>query len=257
MIGRLFLATTLALVALVSAAAAETEQKGGLRVAYAGKIRPTALPRSGTAPIAVTVGGQIATVDGSVPPQLQAIEIAVNRAGRLDPDGLPTCTYSDIQPSTTVAAMSACGSAKVGEGSFTASVVIPEQSPFPSQGKIVAFNGREKGRPVILAHVYGTEPVPLSYTLILRIAQGRGTWGTVLSARLPEVTSDVAYVTGISLTLDRRFRVAGRTRGYVSAGCPAPQGFSGAVFPLARVAFEFQGAGAIGSTLTRACKVRR
>jgi hypothetical protein len=250
----LLLAATLSLLALVPLAHAETVQKGDLRVAFSGKISPTVLPRVGAAPIAVTVAGQIATTDGAPPPQLQAIEIAINRAGRFDPHGLPSCTYADVQPSTTAAAISACGPAKIGEGSFAANVVIPEQSPFPSQGRIVAFNGIDRGKPVILAHVYGTEPVPLSYTLVLRMTPGKGAWGTVLSATLPEVTSDVAYITGISLTLDRRFTSAGKPRGYVSAGCPAPPGFPGAVFPLARASFSFGASGTLASTLQRSCK---
>jgi hypothetical protein len=238
---------------LVSVAAGEPVQKGNLRVSFAASIDPKALPRHGEAPIAVTVGGTITTTDGAPPPQLQRIEIKVNRAGRFDPEGVPSCTYAKIQPSTTAAAQAACGPAKVGEGSFAADVVIPEQSPFPSQGKIVAFNGVEKGKPVILAHVYGTVPVPLSFTLVLRMSAGKGTWGTVLSAALPKVTSDVAYVTGISLTLDRRFTRAGKTHGYVSAGCPAPEGFPGATFPLARAGFEFAGGPTLASTLIRSC----
>ncbi|MDX6635463.1 MAG: hypothetical protein QOF06_1666 [Solirubrobacterales bacterium] len=240
----------------VSAAGAEPVQKGNLRVSFAGRISPRALPRHGEAPIAVTVGGTITTTDGAPPPQLRGIEIAINRAGHFDHKGLPSCTYAQIQPSTTAAAMSACGPAKVGEGRFAANVVLPEQSPFPSRGRIVAFNGIERGRPVILAHVYGTEPVPLSYTLVLRMTPGKGTWGTVLSATLPRVTSDVAYVTGISLTLNRRFTAAGRTHGYVSASCPAPKGFPGATFPLARASFSFGAAGTLASTLLRSCHAK-
>ncbi|HKF82322.1 MAG TPA: hypothetical protein VKB23_05105 [Solirubrobacterales bacterium] len=243
------------LSAAVPLARAETAQKANLRVSFSGKISPAALPRLGAAPIAVTVGGRIATLDGAPPPQLQGIEIALNRAGHIDPKGLPSCTYAQIQPSTTAGAQAACGPAKVGEGTFAANVLIPEQSPFPSEGKIVAFNGIDKGRPVILAHVYGTLPVPLSYTLILSMRAGKGTWGTVLRAALPAVTADVAYVTGISLTLNRRFEVGGKTRGYVSAGCPAPEGFSGAVFALARASFSFRTVGTLSSTLIRNCRV--
>ncbi len=237
-------------------AKAEVVQKGNLRVSFAGKISPTKLPRQGTAPIAVTVGGTIATTDGAPPPQLQGIEIAINRAGHFDSKGLPSCTYADVQPSTTAAAQAACGPAKVGEGTFAANVVIPEQSPFPSEGKIVAFNGLQNGRPVILAHVYGTVPVPLSYTLVLSMTPGKGVWGTVLTAQLPAVTTDVAYITGISLTLNRRFVVGGKTHGYLSAGCPAPKGFPGATFPLARAGFSFGTAGTLASTLNRSCKAR-
>lgn len=248
------LATLVLLAFIVSAARAETVQKANLRVSFTGKISPAKLPRSGDAPIAVTVGGTITTTDGVPPPQLQGIEIAINRAGRFDSRGLPSCTYADVQPSTTAAAQAACGPAKVGEGSFAANVVIPEQSPFPSQGKIVAFNGIQKGKPVILAHVYGTVPVPLSYTLVLSMTPGKGTWGTVLRAALPEVTSDVAYITGISLTLNRRFTVDGKTHGYVSAGCPAPPGFPGATFSLARASFAFAGGQTLASTLQRSCR---
>lgn len=252
------IATALALflLALVPPAGAEVVQKGNLRVSFTGRMSPTVLPRQGAAPIAVSVGGEISTTDGAPPPQLQGIEIKVNRAGRFDPRALPSCTYAEVQPSTTAAAQEACGAARVGEGSFAANVVIPEQSPFPSAGKIVAFNGIQGGRPVILAHVYGTAPVPLSYTLVLRITPGQGTWGTVLSAALPEVTSDVAYITGISLTLDRRFTEDGERRGYISAGCRAPAGFSGASFPFARASFSFGAAGTLSSTLQRSCKVR-
>lgn len=254
--GKALLVAALSLLVLVPLAAAETDQRANLRVSFAAKISPTKLPRQGAAPIAVTLGGRIATTDGSVPPQLQGIEIEINRAGRFNRKGLPSCTYAEIQPATTAAAERACGPAKVGTGSFAANVVIPEQSPFPSEGEIVAYNGTERGKPVILAHVYGTTPVPLSYTLILRMGKGKGRWGTLLSASLPEVSADVAYVTGISLTLDRRFRSSGRTLGYVSAGCPAAEGFPGAVFALARVSFSFAGGARLGSTLTRSCRVR-
>lgn len=234
-------------------ASAETVQRGGLRVSFEGRITPRALPRSGMAPVAVSVGGRIATTDHSDPPQLRRIEIAINRNGRFDPTGLPVCRLEEIQPSTTANALRACGPAKVGEGSFSADVVIPEQSPFPSRGKVVAFNGVEKGRPVIFAHVYGTDPVPTSYTLPLRVTRAKGTFATVLTASLPRVTSDVAFVTGISLTLDRRFRHRGKRRSYLSAGCPAPKGFPGAVFPLARASFAFAAGRSLTSVLLRSC----
>lgn len=237
-------------------AGAETVQRGAVRVTFAAELNPQRLPRHGAAPVAVTLGGRVSTHSGSTPPQLRGVTIAINRAGRLDGRGLPACTYDDVQPTTTAAAMRACGAAKVGEGSFTANVSLPEQSPFPSQGRIVAFNGVEAGQPVILAHVYGTEPVPLSYTLVLRISRSRGPFGTVLRAALPKVTANVAYVTGISLTLGRRYRSGGRVHGYLVAGCPAPAGFPGASFPLARATFAFAGGRKLSSTLTRSCRAR-
>lgn len=236
-------------------AQAEITQQGDLRVAFDGKLTPHALPRSGAAPVVVAVGGQIATTDGTDPPQLQHLTIAINRHGRLDARGLPTCTIKAIQPSTSAAALRACGHALVGEGSFSANVVLPGQSPFPSQGRVLAFNGRLKGRPAILAHVYGTHPVPTSYVLPFAIGRARGAFGTTLSASLPRTTGDWGFVTGIQLTLHRRFSFRGATHSYISAGCPAPRGFKSAFFPLARASFAFPEQ-TLTSTLTRSCGVR-
>jgi hypothetical protein len=77
--------------------------------------------------------------------------IQINRHGHLDSSGLPICRFKQIQPSTTSAALAACRRSLVGEGSFSADVELPQQAPFPSQGKVLAFNARVDGRPVILA----------------------------------------------------------------------------------------------------------
>jgi hypothetical protein len=246
-----------AVLILATGAQAELAQEGNLRVHFDAKVSPKRLPRTGTAPISVSLGGTVSTTDGSQPPALRRFEVAINRSGRLDVKGLPICRREDIQPATTANAMAACGAAKVGVGSFEANVVIPEQSPFPSKGKMVAFNGVQGGKPVIFAHVYGTEPIPTSFTLPLKISHAKGRFGTVLTASLPNVTSDVAFVTGISLTLGRTFTYSGERHGYLSAGCPAPKGFPGALYPLARTGFSFDGGTALSSTLTRSCRVSR
>jgi hypothetical protein len=234
----------------------EVAQKGNLRVTFKGDIAPRRLPRVGVAPIGVEIGGLVSTTDGSEPPQLERVVIAINRHGRLDLRGLPKCRFSDVQPSTTQNAMRACGASKVGHGTFSASVSVPGQTPFPAEGKMVAFNGVYEGQPAILAHVYGTNPVPTSYTLPFVISHAKGTFSTVLTGLLPKVTGRAGFITGIELSLQRRFRAAGEARSYLSAGCPAPKGFPGAVFPLARASFSFAGRGTLSSVLVRNCKAR-
>jgi hypothetical protein len=253
---RAVLALCVFVAALSAQAQAEIAQKGNVRVSFDGEISPRVLPRSGSTPISISVGSTIATADGAQPPSLTRLQIAINRNGHLDSRGLPTCSFDDLQPSTTANALAACRSALVGEGSFNAAVAIPEQSPFPSQGKLLAFNGTEAGKPVIFAHVYGTEPIPTSFTLPMRISKAKGTYGTVLSAELPEVASSVAFVTGIALKLNRRFHYKGRVHGYVSAGCPAPEGFPGATFPLARASFAFAAAPTVTTVLNRSCRAK-
>jgi hypothetical protein len=239
----------------IGLARAEVVQQANLRVSFEGELEPRALPRAGTAPVRVTVGGTVGTTNRSRPPQLRSVSVAVNRNGRLSPGGLPVCRLAQIQPATTTAALEACGKSLVGRGRFSAKVLLPEQAPFPSDGEVFAFNGTFRGRPAILAHVYGTEPVPTSYTLPFQIGQeGKGDFGTVLNASLPQVTSEWGYVTGFSMTLDRTYSKGGERRGYVSAGCPAPRGFPGAVFPLARTTFAFAGGVRLTKTLVRSCK---
>jgi hypothetical protein len=246
----------LACLALVSLAQAEVVQRGHLRVAFDGDLTPKSLPRSGMAPVKVAVAAKIASTNSDAPPQLRQISIAINRNGRFTPAGLPLCHLRDIQPSTTANALKACRGSLVGEGQFSAKILLSQQAPFPSEGKVFAFNGVLNGKPAILAHVYGTEPVPTSYTLPFAIDSAKGTYGTVLRASLPSVTGDSGYITGLSLTLGRNFSSHGQRRSYLSASCPAPAGFPGAVFPFARASFGFAGR-TVTSVLTRSCKVSR
>lgn len=237
------------------ATASEAVQKDGIRVALGGGFHPTRLPRKGTAGIRVSVSAKISAPTMEEVPQLRRIEIEINRAGHVDPTGLPACRLNQIQPASNAAARAACGRSLVGEGSFSADVRLPEQSPFPSQAKVLAFNGTYRGRPAIFAHVYGTQPLPTSYTLPFVIGKGKGKFGTALKASLPAVTGDAAAITGLSLTLGRGFSSHGHHGSYISAGCPAPAGFTRASFPLARATFGFPGH-ILSSTLPRTCAVR-
>src|SRR5262249_55765177 len=143
-------------------------------------------------------------------PKLTKIQIAINRHGRLDRRGLPLCRLGHINPSTTAEAIKACKSSLIGEGSFSAKVKIPEQSPFPSLGKVLAFHGALRGEPAIFAHIYGTKPAPTSYVWPFSIKKQKGPFGTILSASLPQVTGEWGYVTGIALSLDRSFASGGQ-----------------------------------------------
>lgn len=250
----LFLLGALALLTLASLANAETIQKGPIRVAFSGAITPNRLPRDGMAPVKVAVGTKISATKGKPLAQLTKIEIAINSHGKLDPTGLPKCEVGDIQPATTAKALEECKGSLVGEGTFSSEVSLSKQAAFPSEGKLYAFNGTYKGRPAILAHVYGEEPVPTSFTLPFVISEGKGTFGTTLTATIP--ASEDNFVTAIDLTLSRSFTYKGKRRSYASAGCPAPKGFPGASFSFAKASYAFVGGKRLSSTLTRSCKAR-
>ena len=82
-------------------------------------------------------------------------------------------------------------------------------------------------------------------------------FGTVLDASLPGATGEWGYVTGLQLKLGREFTSHGKERSFLSAGCPAPRGFPGALFPLVRTSFAFAGGKTLTATLTRSCRVKR
>ena len=227
-------------------------QKGDIRVKFEGALTPKALPRSGSLPVRVSVGAKITALDESDPPRLSRISIAINSAGKFSPGALPVCTLREIQPSTTQNALKACGPSLVGTGTFAAKILFPQQAAFPTIGKIDAFNGRYKGHPAILAHVYGTEPVPSSFTLPFVITKRKGDLGTVLTTSLASATGKGGYITELSLVLGATH---GPAKDYLSAGCPAPKGFGAASFPFAKATFDF-GKTSLESTLTRNCEAR-
>lgn len=256
---RLPVPIALATVTLLAAGAAHGElaQSGKLRLAFDGGISPRALPRDRLAPITARVEGSFGMVDGSRPPQVRSISIAINRNGRLFFGGLPVCDVAALQQTSTEAALSLCRDALVGHGRFAAKVDFPGLAPIPTQGRVLAFNGRAGGRPAILLHIYGTSPVRLTFVLPFRISRPqRGDFGTVLSARIPKIASDLGYVTEIELTIGRRYRYAGRPRSFLSASCAAPAGFPGAIFDFARGSFSFSNGQRLTTTLVRNCRVR-
>jgi len=257
---KLTLAFGIALLCLAGASLAsgeEFDQKGNLRVGVEGKMSPSSLPRTGTAPISVTVGGKITTTDGTLPPQLKRISIEINRHGRLDYKGLPTCRLPQIQPADNAKALAACRSSLVGEGTFSADVVLQGQPPYPSKGRLLVFNGREGGHQVLYGHIYTAQPFTNSFVITFAIKPvAHGTYGTALIADLPSSLGSWGYVTGIEMTLSRRYSAHGSSHSYVSAGCPAPRGTPRVAFSLARASFAFQGGRQLGSTLVKSCRAR-
>jgi hypothetical protein len=239
-----------------SLAQAELTARGDLFVRFSGGIEPRALPRDSRAPILVRIGGTVRTLSGQRPPALREISIAINRGGRLDAHGLPTCSKRRIEPSTTGEALTACGPALVGGGSYAADVAFPEQSAFPSRGRILAFNAVIGGHRAILAHIYGAEPVPITRIVVFHIHEGGGTFGTTLTGILPPVLIRYGYLKRISLYLHRDYTYRGQPRSYLSAACDAPAGFPGATFPFAHASMTFADGRTLSSTLTRSCKVR-
>ncbi len=238
-------------------AQAELSQDGNVRISFSGDFAPRSLPRDRPAPVTVDVKGAISTTDGTRPPAVRRIEIALNRNGTLSTRGLPTCTGPRLQSTSTETALQRCRPALVGRGRFGAEVELDGTGPVIARGAMLAFYGKSGGSRALLLHLYLKTPVRTTFVLPLTISsQGKGKFGTVLAARIPTLAGGLGSVTQIDLEIGREYTYRGQPRSFISASCPAPPGFPGAVFSLARGSFYFADGKQIVTTLARNCHVR-
>jgi hypothetical protein len=249
-------ATGVCLLALAGLANAEVVREGNLQGAFNGGISPRSLPRTELAPVAVTMSGKIATTDRTVPPKLERIVLAINSHGKLDSKGLATCSLAKLNSITADQAKKSCGDALVGHGNVTSRVSLPGQGAFASNADLLAFNGKLRGRPAVLAQVSSGAPLPLTYVIAFEVKKTGGTFATELAATLPPIASEYGYISAFSLSLSRQYESHGQKRSFASASCPAPAGFPGAPFPFIEAAYEFADGRTLGAKLVRDCKVR-
>jgi hypothetical protein len=251
------LATCVGLAACASLAGATVIQQGNLRITVLSQVQPYKLPRTGTAPIAVFVSGHLSAPKGGIPPQLQKMTVEVNKHGLLQSQGLPTCPLKALQPASTERALASCAEAVIGSGQFWAHIVLPDQGAYPTHGRLLIFNGRQKGKPVIFTHIFTANPFFSSFVIPFTIQKANhGAYGTKLSASLPQALGDWGYVDRIKLTLKRKYTYRGKQLSYFNAGCPAPQGAKRTVFPLALASFDFAEELSIAAKVEKACAVK-
>lgn len=256
---RVALASLICLVALVAAtvARAELNVNDGLRLSFDAGFSPKTLPREKPVPVRVQIDGRIGTLDGSRPPQLRRIALAVNRYGLIFNRGLPQCGSGRLESTTTKIALERCRTALLGRGTLRAIVDLTQEDPIRVDGNVLAFNGRRGGRPVLYLHVNVSTPIDATVVLTFKITRPKkGRFGTVFTTRIPRIASDLGYVTDISLNLGRTYRYLGKRRSFISARCAAPAGFPGALFPFIRGNFVFADGKRISTTLVRDCTVR-
>jgi hypothetical protein len=253
-LGAFALALAVALSA-TSIAAAELSQKGDLFVRFDGGISPKALPRKAPAPIAVRIEGTIRAPAAHDPPALSRIRIALNRSGKLDSRGLPTCRRSQIVSTNPTEAVAVCGASLVGSGGIVAETSFPGQAHYLLRGELTLFNSSEHGRPTILAHLYQSTAAPITNIITFRVQRASGAFGTVITAEMPPALQRYGYLKSIFLRLQRSYVYRGRHRAYLSASCAAPAGFSVATFPFAKAAMSFDDGRVLSATLIRSCRV--
>jgi hypothetical protein len=193
---------------------------------------------------------------GGIPPQLQELRIEVNRHALLQSKGLPVCLIPEVQPASTSRALANCGDAVIGSGRFWANIVLPDQGAYRTQGRLLILNGRDGRRPVILAHIFTSDPFNSSFVIPFSIKRtSSGPYGTELNASLPEALGSWGYLDRIKLTLRRKYTYKGKQLSYFNSACPAPDNAKRTSFSLAYAEFSFAGRKPMGATVNKTCGV--
>jgi hypothetical protein len=250
-------AMLIALGAIVSVAEAEVSSSGNLIVRFNGGITPVTLPRRELAPVTVSIDATVRIISGEEPPSVRQITLAVNRNGRLDSRGLPTCRIGQIETATGAQALRACGDALVGRGSYRARYNFAEQEASPLHGRILAFNSKSHGEATILAQVHSSRPTSNTNVIVLHIRHTSGKYGTVLTGTVPAGLSRWGYLKEFSLRLHRVYSYRHSLHSYLSAPCPAPRDLRRVSFPFVFASLSFADGRVLSSTLTRTCRVRK
>lgn len=231
-------------------------QKGGVRLALSGGLAPRSLPRRQRAPIGIDVEGRLSTIDGTELPKLHQIRIEFNRNGQLQTAGLPSCDPARIRIASTSRAASACRAALLGEGRFEADVILAGQEPYPTEGRLLMFNGSRGERQRIYGHLYAPRPFATSFLISFSVRHTSGRFGTVLEATLPRSFDSWGRLRSLAIGLERSYRDGGQRHSVLSANCPLPKGIGRAAFPLARTTFVFRDAVSLGAVLSATCRAR-
>jgi len=237
-------------------AVAERTGGGGVVVSFNGSVAPNRLPRAGTAPITLTLSGEVTADQGGPPPRLSRLDVAFGARGGLETDGLPSCPRGRLRNATADQALARCGGALVGRGSIVAEVPLNPVEPLLAHARALAFNGRAGGRPAVWLLAYSASP-PVSFVLPLYLRSAdTGSFGISLRAPVAAALGRWPRLSSFQLTLGRRYRAGGTSRSYLNARCPLPPRFHFLSVPIARSTYRFQGGPTHSITILRGCGVR-
>jgi hypothetical protein len=237
-------------------ARAERVQDGNLIVTLNGGVTPRKLPRNRPAPVAVHLAGHVLTSDSSPLPRVNWIRLELAWRGVLDTHGLPVCPSARLIGANSEQALERCGPARVGNGRLLARIFVPNQPSFDVHARLIAFNGRSKaGRPAVLVHSYSNHP-PVSFVIPFTVHHKPGQFRTVLITTIRKSVGPWPHVANFQINISRSFSHQGSGRSYLSASCPAPNGFTAGFLSFARATYTFEGGSQLTIESVRSCRAR-
>jgi hypothetical protein len=214
-----------AVVAIVltcaAVAAAITTQLGDLKVSATAEFQPRAFPEHGTLPASFASIVRIKTVDGDQPPALKSLTFEFDKHGKLNFNGVPTCTAAKLEGTTPSEARQRCAGALLGTGTGKARVEMPGKAPFTISSPISIFNAPpEGGRPAMIAHAYETVPSPQALLVPFTIEKvNHGRYGYRTEIQLPPIAGGNGAAILAEAKFGRTFNRHGHKVGYAEAEC--------------------------------------
>jgi hypothetical protein len=211
-------------------------------------VAPKALYKKTSSPGALNVEVKTGTTASSgVPNPAVHDVIDFDQNLSLATKGLPTCTATQLQNTTTEAAEAACGKAKIGSGS--AITLLPLGILYTEPTKVTAFNGvPQGGKPVVLLHAYGQSPIQTTLVLVGIVSNlGKEGYGPRLDVTIPAIAGGVGVITDFKVKIQKSWTYKGKKMSFVSAKCPASKKLR------YRGAFTYSDGTTINADTTQSC----
>ncbi len=195
-------------VGIATAAGGETPvtvKVGNLELTANGGFTPTALSKTKQTPIELKASGEVKEADGSHPPAARELIIEGDKNAEIHVKGIPTCKSGQLQATDSAAALKACKSALIGEGTTVAQVAFAEQKPINVPSKLLLFNGGEKGGKITwFAHAYFSNPISGAIVTTITITKHpHGPYGTLAVAKVPQITGGAGSITSFNLKIKK------------------------------------------------------
>jgi hypothetical protein len=211
-------------------------------------VAPKALYKKTASPAALNVEVKTGTTAASgVPSPAVHDVIDFDQNLSLATKGLPTCSATKLQNTTTEAAEAACGKAKIGSGSAT--TLLPLSVLYTEPTKVTAYNGAPQGgKPVVLLHAYGVSPIQTTLVLVGTVSNlGKEGFGPRLDVTIPPIAGGAGVITDFKVKIQRSWTYKGKKMSFVNARCPASKRLK------YRGAFTFADGTTIDAPTTQAC----
>lgn len=185
----------------------------------AATVSPRKLPAHEYVPVRWHLSGKFGTSDGKHPPALRELEVDVDKDVKLNVRGFPVCRGVQLEKRSSGEAMEACRGAFLGEGEAHIEVTADEGAPALLPGRVLVFNGVEKGGLAkLLIHTFVRQPTPTA--IVTRVTVQRKGTGLHAIARIPVIAAGRGSLVDFDFELGATYTHKDERVGYFEARCP-------------------------------------